>query len=495
MSLCEENSESRQEDEGLISAIELERGKVFAGKRDEYPPWLFGHPKGLYVLAATEVWERFGFYGMRSLLILYMTQELFLPERRGGVWGLGMLAGAEAEDVAPQVLASRVYGLYTSAAYLVPIAGGFVADHYIGRRRTVMAGAALMSLGYLLLAASPNALLGALALVAVGSGALKPNVSSQIGSMYDSWDSRKSTAFLIFYCGINLGAFLSPIVSGVLHATLGFGAGFLASSVAVLFGLAQYLAGMRHTPPDWRDAEGRRARSLSGHGKGAEDPRGRAPFLQRLAMHRGRLTAIVLVCLLTVGFWSVYEQQGNTLPIFADQEVALHLGPVQVPTEFVQSINPLFIIAFTPLLSAFWRRQAKFGHEPSSLTKMSMGCLILSLCYVWLAAAVWLTGPSEKVGPGHLVVAIALATVGELYLAPVGLAFVSETAPEDLTAFVMGLWFIASSIGFYVCGALGTLYSWMLHGSFFGMLAAIAAVNGLLLMIAKGVLQRALQNS
>jgi len=389
------------EDEGMMSAMELEQGNLLSMKSQQFQPWLFGHPRGLYVLAGTEVWERFGFYGMRSLLILYMTQDLFLPENRDSVWGLTSLAGNSLSDdpvAGPQILASKVYGMYTCFAYLTPMAGGFLADQYLGRRQTVMLGASLMSAGYLLLGLLPAAFLPALCLIALGSGALKPNVSSQIGAMYEPWDSRKTSAFLIFYCSINLGAFLSPLVSGVLHATMGFSAGFLASSVAVLAGLIQYTLGLKYIPMDrHEDLDSKSKCSLSDDGKEQEESRLRRSFLSRLYAHRLRLSAILCVCFLTVGFWGVYEQQGNTLPIFVDQDVQMTIGSLRIPTEFAQSINPLLIILFTPLLSAFWRWQAKSDREPGSLTKMCIGCFILSLCYTWLTIVVDTTSPSDKV--------------------------------------------------------------------------------------------------
>jgi len=480
---CEEGGAGEEDEEAaLMGALELE----IDPKREQFPPWLFGHPRGLFVLAATEVWERFGFYGMRSLLVLYMTQDLLLPGMKASVWGLSLFD--RAGDTSSQMPASRIYGMYTSVAYLTPMLGGLLADRYLGRQRTVMIGAALMSLGYFLLGAWPAAFLPTLMIIAFGSGALKPNVSSQIGLMYDPADARRSAAFLIFYCAINLGAFMSPLVSGVLHATLGFRAGFYASSAAVALGLVQYAAGLRHLPPD-RLLRDHRGSDTAEHGP-ARAPR---TFGSLVRHHRARLLAIAAVCVLTVGFWGVYEQQGNTLPVYADQEVEMHLGRTRVPTEFVQSINPLFIIGFTPLLSSLWKRQAQRGREPRSLTKMGIGCVVLACCYAWLTACAWLAQlTGTKVGLPQLAISIALATVGELYLAPVGLAFVSETAPEELTAFVMGIWFVASSIGFYVCGALGTLYSSMPSSAFFAMLASIAAANGVAMLLARPLLQRLL---
>mmetsp|Transcript_14330 Transcript_14330/g.36236 ORF Transcript_14330/g.36236 Transcript_14330/m.36236 type:complete len:532 (-) Transcript_14330:167-1762(-) len=374
---CEEGGAGEEDEEAaLMGALELE----IDPKREQFPPWLFGHPRGLFVLAATEVWERFGFYGMRSLLVLYMTQDLLLPGMKASVWGLSLFD--RAGDTSSQMPASRIYGMYTSVAYLTPMLGGLLADRYLGRQRTVMIGAALMSLGYFLLGAWPAAFLPTLMIIAFGSGALKPNVSSQIGLMYDPADARRSAAFLIFYCAINLGAFMSPLVSGVLHATLGFRAGFYASSAAVALGLVQYAAGLRHLPPD-RLLRDHRGSDTAEHGP-ARAPR---TFGSLVRHHRARLLAIAAVCVLTVGFWGVYEQQGNTLPVYADQEVEMHLGRTRVPTEFVQSINPLFIIGFTPLLSSLWKRQVRGplvtlrtcqppGNAPSAAAALPPHCLL-----------------------------------------------------------------------------------------------------------------------
>src|SRR5690348_4596597 len=263
---------------------------------------IFGHPRGLTFLFATEMWERFSYYGMRSLLVLYMVKYLLMPPHMTGVFGLDVLKGtleAIFGPLAPQQFASQIYGFYTGFVYLTPILGGLLADRVLGQRRTVLIGAALMAAGHFAMAFE-QFFLFALGLLILGNGAFKPNISTQVGGLYARGDRRRDRAFSIFYVGINLGAFLAPLVCGTLGEELGWHYGFTAAGFGMTAGLIIYLLATPHLP---KDAFGRR-KSLSA----PIDRNGRQSIL-----------ALLLLFLPVSLFWATYEQQGNTIALWADQ--------------------------------------------------------------------------------------------------------------------------------------------------------------------------------
>ena len=306
-----------------------------------------GHPPALPYLFATEMWERFSYYGMRALLVLYMVKYVLQPETAGTVIGLAALKhGLEALfgplDIQP--LASQVYGLYTGLVYLTPVLGGFLADRVLGQRRTVIVGASLMAIGHFMMAFE-QLLLFALALLILGNGAFKPNMSAQVGGLYPRGDPRRDRAYSIFYVGINLGAFLAPLVCGTLGERAGWHYGFAAAGVGMLIGLAIYLHAYPKLPPDRFFA------------RQAERPLG--------PDERRAIAALMILFVPTSLFWATYEQQGNTIALWADEHtdrtVDLLFWSGEIPTTWFQSFNPLMIFAFTPFVVAFWARQARRG--------------------------------------------------------------------------------------------------------------------------------------
>ena len=332
----------------------------------------------------------------------------------------------------------------------------------------IVAGGVTMALGHFSLAFH-NAFFLGLFLIIVGNGCFKPNVSTQVGRLYGAGDGRRTTAFFIFYCGINLGAFLSPLVCGELRQEVGYDAGFAAAGFGMLLGLVIYLAGQKHLPPD-REKEKSQAT-----GK-------RMSFAEQVRENRPRVLAIVAVCVLAVPFWGVYEQQGNTIAVYGDKIVNRRIGGWEMPTEFLQSINPFLIFLLTPLLNALWAWQRKRNREPAPTTKMALGLFLLGLGYLLLALLTAEEG-GHRLSILWIVVCMALYTTGELFLSPIGLTFVSAESPPSMTSLLMGCWFLSSFFGNYTAGWLGSFYPYLSHRGFFFMLTLIAGTAGVVMFV------------
>jgi POT family proton-dependent oligopeptide transporter len=427
---------------------------------------LFGHPRALTFLFATEMWERFSYYGMRALLVLYMVKYLFAPEHVEGVIGLAglkRLLEIPFGPLDPQPLASQIYGLYTGLVYLTPIFGGLLADRVLGHRRTVVIGASLMAIGHFMMAFEPL-MLFALAFLILGNGAFKPNMSAQVGELYPEGDPRRDRAYSIFYVGINLGAFLAPLVCGTLGERAGWHFGFGAAGVGMLIGLAVYLAASPLLPPD-------RVGAAQTH----------APLTR--AEWRA-IGALLLLFVPTTFFWATYEQQGNTIALWADantdRTIALAGSTVEIPTTWFQAFNPFMIFAFTPLVVALWARQAERGREPATITKMALGCFGVTLANLIMAGAALHAG-GGKASWLWLLGYFVVLTVGELYISPIGLSLVSKVAPVRILSMMMGVWLATSFTGGFMAGWLGTFWSSMDKAHFFLMIAAIAGAAGVVI--------------
>jgi POT family proton-dependent oligopeptide transporter len=431
---------------------------------------LFGHPRGLSYLFATEMWERFSYYGMKALLVLYMVKYLLHPERAQTVIGFTELkSGLEFlfGSLAIQPLSSHIYGLYTGLVYLTPVLGGYLADRVFGQRHTVILGASLMAVGHFMMAFEPLFLLALLMLI-LGNGAFKPNISTQVGTLYAPGDPRRDRAFSIFYVGINLGAFLAPLVCGTLGEELGWHYGFAAAGVGMTLGLAIYLYASRTLPPDVRS-------QVIAAGK--PQPFGHDEWRA--------MGALMLLALPVVFFWATYEQQGNTIALwadgFTDRTINLLVWSGQIPVTWFQAFNPFMIFAFTPFVLALWKRQAARGTEPSTVLKMALGCFGVSLSYLVMVAAA-LNAGDGKASWLWLTAYFVVITIGELYLSPVGLSLVTKVAPARAISMMMGVWLATSFIGNFLAGYLGSFWSSMDKVSFFLMIAAIAAMAGLVIL-------------
>lgn len=442
---------------------------------------LFGHPKGLYILFFTEMWERFSFYGMRSLLVLYMVNHLFIqPDVGQKVLGFTAIRGgleAVFGPLAVQPLSSQIYGLYTGFVYFTPFFGGLLADRVLGQRKTVVIGAVLMAIGHFLMAFEGMFFLALMFLI-LGNGAFKPNISTQVGLLYPEGDPRRDGAFTIFYMGINLGAFFSPLVCGTLGQTLGWHYGFGAAGVGMVIGLLLYLWGQKHLAPDVLTQ--RRAVA-----EVKKEPLTREEWL--------RVMAIVAVVSLTVVFWAVFEQQGNTMQLWADQNTNWNFMGVTIPSTWYQAFNPAMIFIFAPILSAFWAWQAKRRQEPPSLMKMAIGCSLLGLSFIVMIVASQGITPDAQRSVMWLVGATGILTIGELYLSPIGLSFISKVAPARMVSMMMGVWFMSNFFGNYLSGYLGTFWEVWPRETYFMVLTGMGVGAGVLMFVIARPLQRVVE--
>ena len=426
---------------------------------------LFGHPRGLTILFGTEMWERMSYYGMRALLIGYLTKYLLLPGHVEQVLFYApikhfyeMMAG----PLGVQPFSSLIYGTYTGLIYATPLLGGWLADNILGQRATAVIGMVLMAFGHFMMA-SEALLFPALTLLIFGGGLFKTNTSSQVGLLYRADDSRRDSGYTIFYIGINLGAFLAPFICGTLGEEVGWHWGFAAAGVGILCALAVYFIGWKHLPPD----------------------AGRVTKVAAAKLTRQDWRAVSALLLLVIPltlYWACNEQQGNTMALWSmnntDRAVNLFGWHTQIDWTWFQSINPFVIFAGTPLILAFWRRQGK--NEPDPVQKMAIGCWLMLAANLLMAAAAWAGG-----GQTHwlwLASYFVILTVGEIYLYPVGLSLYSKVAPVTAASLIMGVYFIPNFLGGgFLQGWLGTYWDKMDKALFFVMIAAISGLAGLII--------------
>ncbi len=431
-----------------------------------------GHPRGLAFLFGTEMWERFSYYGMRALLVLYLVKYLLLPGHAENVIGLATLRSALESIYGPlgtQPFSSLIYGFYTGFVYATPLIGGLIADRWLGQHITIIIGAVLMAIGHFMMAFEPLFLFALLFLIC-GNGCFKPNMSAQVGGLYAPGDHRRDRAYSIFYVGINLGALLAPLVCGTLGQEIGWHWGFGAAGIGMTIALVTYIYALasRTLPPD----ELHRERAAGIQKKPLEPSEWRA------------VIALVLLFLPGILFWATYEQQGNTLTLWADDHTDRSINLIvwrgEIPTPWFQAFNPLMIIAFTPLIIALWTWQERRGSEPSTVVKMSIGCFLCALSYVIMAGAAW-NAAGDDASWLWLFVYFVVITIGELYLSPIALSLVSKVAPVRMVSLLMGVWLATSFIGNFLAGYLGSFWSSMDKVNFFLMIAAIAAVAGVVI--------------
>jgi len=448
----------------MASAIEHSTDAVSAND-------LFGHPRGLTFLFATEMWERFSYYGMRALLVLYMTKYLLLPGHADNVLGLAALKHALESLIGPlgsQPLSSHIYGLYTGLVYLTPLFGGILADRLLGQHRTILLGAALMAAGHFMMAFEPLFLI-ALTMLILGNGAFKPNISAQVGGLYAPGDRRRDRAYSIFYVGINVGALLAPLICGTLGEEFGWHYGFTAAGIGMTIALVVYAFALPVLPVD-------------------ELHRAKLAAVEKKALARKewlRILALIALFVPTAFFWATYEQQGNTIVLWADDHTDRYVDLLfwrgDIPITWFQAFNPLLIIVFTPFVVGLWARQAKRGTEPSTVIKMSLGCFGVALANLIMVGAAWIAAGDEASWLwllGYFVV----ITIGELYISPIGLSLVSKLAPAHMVSMLMGLWLATSFAGNFIAGWLGSFWSGMDKVMFFLMIAGIATVVGAVIL-------------
>ncbi len=467
----------------------------------------FGHPRGLATLFMTELWERFSYYGMRALLILYMTA----PAARGG---LGF-------DVAT---AAAIYGLYTAMVYMVSLPGGWIADRFLGQRRAVLYGGAVIALGnYCLVAPGMFAFYAGLTLIVTGTGLLKPNVSTMVGQLYEAGDSRRDAGFSIFYMGINLGAFLAPLACGYVGQRIDWRLGFGLAAAGMTAGLVQYVAGgkylgeagLRPVPPASAEEAARQRRWLRYGLAGTAalvaalalaDAGGLVRITARalsdalgallvvtvfvffgwlLALgrwtpaERKRLIVVAVLFAASALFWCMFEQAGSTLNLFAERSTRKVAFGYAFPASWLQSLNALFIITLAPVFAWLWVRLGR--REPSSPAKFVLGLLAGGLGFAVLAGGALMAEGGGEISPLWLVVVYLFHTVGELCLSPVGLSAMTKLAPARIAGLLMGVWFLSLSVGNYLGGRLASLYESLPLPQLFGAVGAFGICAGLLL--------------
>ena len=469
----------------------------------------FGHPRGLSTLFFTEMWERFSYYGMRALLLLYMTA----PIAAGGLGFDAAQGGA-------------IYGLYTSMVYLATLPGGWIADRLIGPRRAVLYGGILIASGHFSMAVPSMATfyLG-LFLIVIGTGLLKGNVSVIVGKLYGPADIRRDAGFSIFYMGINLGAFIAPLVCGYLGQQINWHLGFAAAGFGMSIGVVQYLmgsknlgdAGMHPAPaasPEAAAAVKRQAQMCGaviaallvvvGVGSytgmvpitATQVADGAGVFLLLVIVgffgwlffssgwtreERNRLYVIGVLFLAASLFWSVFEQAGSTLNLFADRNTRNEVLGYGFPSSWFQSVNSLFIFALAPVFAWIWIRLASQGREPSSPAKFAFGLVFVGLGFAILIIPARMAEQGALVSPTWLIATYFLHTVGELTLSPVGLSAMTTLAPARIAGLMMGVWFLATSVGNFIGGRVAGFYESFALPSLFTAVAGFAIGAGLVL--------------
>jgi POT family proton-dependent oligopeptide transporter len=386
------------------------------------------------------------------------------------VIGLGALRGLLEGMFGPlgvQPFASQIYGLYTGLVYLTPVFGGILADRVLGQHRTILLGATLMAIGHFMMAFEPLFLL-ALTTLILGNGAFKPNISAQVGGLYAPGDRRRDRAYSIFYVGINLGAFAAPLICGTLGEELGWHYGFTAAGVGMTIALAIYLYAMPSLPRD----ELHRSIDVEQRPLDRNEWRG--------------ILALIVLCVPTTFFWATYEQQGNTIALWADtytdRTIDLLIWHGEIPTTWFQAFNPFMIFAFTPLIVGLWAWQARRGTEPSTVVKMSIGCFGVALANLIMIGAAWQSAGAPDASWLWLLGYFVVITIGELYLSPIGLSLVSKVAPVRMVSMLMGVWLGTSFTGNFIAGWLGSFWSGMDKTFFFVMIAGIAMIAGAVIL-------------
>lgn len=406
----------------------------------------FGHPRGLTILFLTEMWSEFSFFGMRTLLIYYMTQQLLIS----------------------QVNSSLIYGAYSAFAYFTPLLGGVVSDRWLGRRRTVILGGSIMAAGHFMMAFETS-FYPALATIAIGNGLFLPSLTSQINLLYDDEDPRKSAAYNIYYVGVNLGGMAAPFACGTVGELWGWNWGFTLAGIGMVAGLIVYLIGAPLLPPE--QPAPRRSAAFEAAPQQAEK------------LERRTIAVLAVVLLLVIIYRSAYEQVGNTVALWADTGVDRRIGGWTIPMTWFQALNPLGIFLFTPLVLGWWRRRAARGKKHSAVAKMATGALVLSASFLLLsAAALHASASGTPASWVWLAAYFFIFTAGELFILPVGLSLFGRLAPPKIAATMIAAWFAALFFGNLGAGALGTLWSIMPPWRFFAVAAAVAALSGGLLL-------------
>lgn len=414
----------------------------------------FGQPAGLSTLFFTEMWERLSYYGMRALLVLYMVA----PLEKGGM-GLSTASAA------------TIYGWYTALVYAVSLPGGFIADRWLGQYKAVFVGGCIIVLGHLSLALPTKAMFfPGLALIILGTGLLKPNISSLVGALYDQQDQRRDGGFSIFYMGVNVGAMLAPLVCGTLGQKVGWHWGFGAAGVGMVLGVLQYWLGRRRLEPALDRLKAERIQHQA-ENKASWD-------LTRTEWKR--LGVIGVLFLFAALFWAAFEQAGSSLNLFADKNTRLSFFGREFPSTWFQSLNPIYIIIFAPLFTGMWQLLGR--GQPSSPAKFTFGLLLEGLGFLLLVPAAVYALQQGPVSPLWLCGVYLLSTWGELCLSPVALSLVTKLAPPRLLGTIVGFWYLSNAAGNKLGGWIASYFDVLPLPRLFGYTAAMCLTAGVLLI-------------
>ena len=422
----------------------------------------FGHPRGLATLFFTEMWERFSYYGMRAFLLYYITASV----------ASGGLGFSDAQG-------ASIYGTYTGSAWGAAIFGGIVADRFLGQYRSVLWGGVLIMLGHLTLVfpALPFFYAG-LTFIVLGTGLLKPSVSTLVGSLYVQGDHRRDAGFSIFYMGINSGAILGPIIAGYVAQRIDWHLGFGCAAIGMALGLAQYVLDRRHLQVAIdRMAAERAARAAD---KPSDDSKASAAFT---AAEWRRIIAIVVLFMFAILFWAGYEQAGSTLALMADRNTRLEVFGIPFPSSWLQSLQPIFVIILAPVFAALWVRLGR--HDPSVPVKFGLGLLFMGLAFViMMPAGAAVDGDATlKVSPWPLIAWNLFSELGELSLSPVGLSAITKLSPARIVGLMMGVWFLSIAFGNKLAGSLAAYVSTMPLSSMFSSIAAALIITAVIMFL------------
>lgn len=437
----------------------------------------FGHPRGLAYIVFAEGWERFSFYGMQALLVLYMTGQLLKAgsvENIAGFASFRSLLEGVLGPLSTQALASQIFGLYIALVYFFPILGGLIGDRLTGRTRAVIAGAGLMAIGHFLMVFE-SAFLVALAALIFGSGLLKGNLAAQVGDLYDKSDSRRDSAFSMYCLAINVGAFVAPLVCGTLGELYGWHYGFGVAGIGMLVGIAIYMSGRVHLPPD-------RITSKAA-----------AP----VQLQPGDVSAIVAlagVIGIVALYWIGQTQVWNTYPLYLRDHVDRGLFGFDIPVTWFQSFDTAAVLGLAPLVIWYWRRQSKRGVEPKDLTKIAAGCAAFAIGCALLSVGAIFSGDSQVSILWPLAFHFVCA-FGYLYTWPITLTFVSRAAPAAVNAMLVGATYLSMFLGGLLSGWLGRFYETLSPAQFWSMHGAIVGCGTVLILFLRGPLLRVLRIS
>ena len=448
-----------------------------------------GHPKGLYLLFFTEMWERFSYYGMRAILILYLTKKFIEG-------GLGM----------DEKYAMLLYGYFTGFVYFTPLIGGWLADRYLGKRLAVMIGGVTMMLGQFTLFGlnSTTGLYIGLLLLIIGNGFFKPNISTLVGGLYKDGDSRRDAAFTIFYMGINLGAMIAPLIIGVVTDNMfattnedgsisyGYRYGFLVSGIGMLLGQVifnllgtKYLGDLGTKPVGAvSDTEVAKVQKSINPETGKElDEKD----------EKQRISVIFILLIFAVFFWAGFEQAGSSLSLYTDKYIDRSIGSFEIPTSWFQSVNPLFIVTLAPLFTLFWA--SPIGRRLTTPVKMGVGMIILGVGFLFMIGAVAersangdVDDVNNKAALMWLIMTYLLHTIGELCISPVGLSVVTKLSPPKLASVLMAVWMLSSSFANFLGGFIAAYVETMGAGEVFTYIAGFVSVCGVLLILLNKVI-------